>query len=113
MVESLEGIPWSETGKRIGAGYNGLPVGPTLIVKPGDTMRVTLRNSLPPSSDLDKELYAYVHDHESDETNVTIITNRLSNLGAYVSAYLKNIFFLQGISPFVLYRVLRHMVTGV
>lgn len=85
MVESLQGIPWSETGTRVGPGYNGLPVGPTLIVRQGDTMRVTLRNSLPPSSDLDKELYAYVRDPDSDEHNVTAIANRISPFGAYVS----------------------------
>jgi FtsP/CotA-like multicopper oxidase with cupredoxin domain len=85
MVESLNGIEWSETGTRLAPGYNGLPVGPTLRVRPGDTMKVTLRNNLPPGSDLDKELYAYVRDAESDENNVTAIVNRISPLGAYVS----------------------------
>jgi hypothetical protein len=85
MVESLQGIEWSETGSRMAPGYNDLPVGPTLRVRQGDTMKVTLRNNLPPGSDLDKELYAYVREAESDENNVTAIVNRISPLGAYVS----------------------------
>lgn len=31
--------------------YNGQPVGPTLRAKPGDTLRITLKNSLPPNPD--------------------------------------------------------------
>ena len=84
MVESLQGIEWSETGSRLAPGYNGLPIGPTLIVRQGDTMKVTLRNSLPSGSDLDREIYSYVRDPASDENNVTALVNRISPMGAYV-----------------------------
>ena len=95
MVESLQGIVWSDTKSRMAPGYNGLPVGPTLIVRQGDTMKVTLRNSLPPGSDLDKALYAYVRDPASDEHNVTAIVNRISPFGAYVSNASLQVSFIQ------------------
>lgn len=70
-------------GRRISAVYNGKPIGPTLRVSPGDTVSVTLKNSLPPVSDLDRELYAYTHDkaNEQQVANFTSIYNRLSLIG--------------------------------
>jgi FtsP/CotA-like multicopper oxidase with cupredoxin domain len=85
MVESLEGIEWSETGYRTGPGYNGAAVGPTLRVKPGDKLTVTLNNNLDPSPAHDKELYSYVMDRTSDDANVTIVYNRLTEIGNIVS----------------------------
>jgi len=67
---------------RLAPGYNGRSVGPTIRVKPGDTLSVTLVNNLVPSSSLDKELYDYVRNPDSDEINATIIYNRLSSSGA-------------------------------
>lgn len=57
MVESLNGT-------RVAPGYNGEPVGPTLRVSPGDTLRVTLVNTLETSA-LDRELQEYVMDPKS------------------------------------------------
>jgi FtsP/CotA-like multicopper oxidase with cupredoxin domain len=74
----------SFNGTKIGPAYNGAPVGPTLRVKPGDTLAVTLENKLPPPTDLDRELYGYIQDpvsEEEDELNVTIIYNRLDEAG--------------------------------
>ena len=62
LVYSLPGIPWSETGFRIAPGFNDGAIGPTLRVKPGDTVTVTLNNNLAPSPELDRELNAYVMD---------------------------------------------------
>jgi Multicopper oxidase len=86
MVQSLEGIEWSETGYRTGPGYNGAAVGPTLRVKPGDTLTVTLNNNLDPSPAHDKDLYSYVMDPTSDDANVTIVYNRLTEIGNIVSS---------------------------
>lgn len=58
----------------------GQPIGPTLRVKPGDLLTVTLNNSLPAGSSVDRELYDYTHNpqNEMDEPrNMTIIYNRL------------------------------------
>jgi FtsP/CotA-like multicopper oxidase with cupredoxin domain len=88
MVDSLEGIQWSSTGFRSAPGYNGLSVGPTLRVKPGDTLTVTINNNLPPSSPLDLELHEYVLDPNSDDVNATIIFNRLAaNGNVYAPLY--------------------------
>jgi FtsP/CotA-like multicopper oxidase with cupredoxin domain len=86
MVQSLEGIEWSETGYRTGPGYNGAAVGPTLRVKPGDTLTVTLKNNLDPSPAHDKELYSYIMDRSSNDANVTIVYNRLTDIGNIVSS---------------------------
>lgn len=85
LLDSLDGIQWSETGVRTAPGYNGASVGPTLRVKPGDTVEVTLNNNLDPSPAIDLELNQYVMDPTSDDVNVTIIYNRLSEIGNIVS----------------------------
>ena len=64
----------SLNGTRTAPGYNGSPVGPTLRVKPGDLLKVTLINNLDPVSDLDKELYAYTKDFSADAVNRTIVS---------------------------------------
>ena len=71
-------------GSRLAAGYNGGPIGPTLRVKPGDTLTVTLINNLAPGSDLDRELYDYTHDpqaQKANDANMTIVYNRLDSIG--------------------------------
>jgi hypothetical protein len=84
LVDSLAGIPWSTTGVRTATGYNGASMGPTLRVKAGDVLTVTLTNSLPPTSALDLELFAFIQDPDSDETNATKIYNRLDDIGNLV-----------------------------
>jgi FtsP/CotA-like multicopper oxidase with cupredoxin domain len=77
MLESLNGT-------RVAPGYNGAPIGPTLRVKPGDVLAVTLQNNLPAGSSLDRELYNYVMDpvnEANNEANVTIVFNRLAANG--------------------------------
>ena len=76
-------IDWvtSLNGTRVAPGYNGLPVGPTLRVKPGDTLRVTLVNNLPNVTALDRELYEYVFNPNSNYVNVSSIINRLDSIG--------------------------------
>lgn len=79
-VDLLESL----NGTRLAPAYNGKPVGPTLRVKPGDEVSLTLRNDLPPSPDIDRELLSYILDPQNemnDEANVTIIYNRLSEIG--------------------------------
>jgi FtsP/CotA-like multicopper oxidase with cupredoxin domain len=74
----------SLNGTRNGPGYNGFPVGPTLRVKPGDTISLTLKNNLSPGSAVDRSLYEYVSDPESfikNYTNLTIVSDRLSAVG--------------------------------
>lgn len=71
LVSSLD-------GNRLAPGYNGKPMGPTLRVKPGDTLTVTLTNNLDPSSDYDKELLNYVQDPNSDENNATVVSSDYS-----------------------------------
>lgn len=71
-------------GRRDSAVFNGNPTGPTIRVKPGDVLSVTLNNNLDPGSDLDRELYAYTHDVQNEidnYVNVTIIYNRLNEIG--------------------------------
>jgi hypothetical protein len=51
-----------------------------LRLKPGDTLKVTLVNNLPPMSDTERQLYEYIMNAENekdDEVNVTVIYNRL------------------------------------
>ena len=88
LIESLHGIPWSDTKTRIAPAFNGAPMGPTLRVKPGDTLKVTLNNQLDPPSALDLELRDYVYDPTSDPLNLTIISNRLDQIGNTVSNFL-------------------------
>lgn len=71
-------------GTRLAPHYNSKPMGPTLRVKPGDALSVTLNNLLPPGSDLDRELYDYTHDPQNEIdnlVNMTIIYNRLDEVG--------------------------------
>lgn len=67
MVTSLNGT-------RVAPGYNGSPTGPTLRVKPGDLLTVTLVNNLEPGSELDTELYEYTQDSSVDAMNRTIVS---------------------------------------
>jgi FtsP/CotA-like multicopper oxidase with cupredoxin domain len=76
----------SLNGTRIAAGYNGKPVGPTLRVKPGDTLRVTLVNNLDATSmdhapEVSRSLYYYIYNDKSDFVNVSRIYNRLDFIG--------------------------------
>lgn len=68
----------SLNGTRIAPGYNGKSVGPTLRVKPGDTLRVTLINNLDVTSidqapEVSHSLFDYVYDDQSDFVNVSRI----------------------------------------
>jgi FtsP/CotA-like multicopper oxidase with cupredoxin domain len=77
-------IATSLDGRRVSPTFNGKPIGPTLRVKPGDTLTVTLNNKLPPGTDLDRELYDYTHDPRneiSNYVNLTKIFNRLDEFG--------------------------------
>jgi hypothetical protein len=76
VVDDLQSVG----GTKIAPAYNGEPCGPTLHVKPGDTLQVTLVNNLPPMSETERELYDYILDpanEENNEANVTAIYNRL------------------------------------
>jgi len=82
LVTSLDGT-------RVAPGYNGNAVGPTIRVKPGDLVTITLKNNLEPSSDTEKELFNYVYNPASeamDELNVTIAYNSLTSDGYYGAA---------------------------
>ena len=73
-------------GTRVSPMYNGGPIGPTLRVKPGDTLTVTLLNLQRPTTDYVRELTDYVMDPQNeldDLANVTIIYNRLDEFGNY------------------------------
>jgi hypothetical protein len=83
-VDLLESL--NET--RIASAYNGASVGPTIRLKPGDSFKVILKNSLEPGTALDRELNEYVMDTQNNidsDVNVTIIYNRLSKNGNIVS----------------------------
>lgn len=83
-VDRLESL----NGTRFAPAYNASPIGPTIRVKPGDTLKVTLNNNLAPGTDLDRELNAYVMDPQNavdNDVNVTIIYNRLDEIGNVVS----------------------------
>lgn len=81
----------SLNGTRNAPGYNGNPIGPTIRIKPGDTLSVTLINNLEPSSDYDHELHEFVYDRNSEkvnDVNVSIVYNRLTAVGSvYNSLY--------------------------
>jgi FtsP/CotA-like multicopper oxidase with cupredoxin domain len=65
-------IVTSLDGRRHAPGYNGKSTGPTLHVKPGDTLRITLVNKLKTMTALgDRELYEYVNDADRDFVNVS------------------------------------------
>jgi FtsP/CotA-like multicopper oxidase with cupredoxin domain len=83
-VDLLESL----NGTRIASAYNGASIGPTIRLKPGDSFKVILKNSLEPSTALDRELSEYVMDTQNNidsDANVTIIYNRLSENGNIVS----------------------------
>ena len=74
----------SLNGSRIAPGYNGKGVGPTLIVNPGDRVKITLVNNLSPASATSRDLYDYVIDEEvfaQDPDAQTIAYNRLTPPG--------------------------------
>jgi FtsP/CotA-like multicopper oxidase with cupredoxin domain len=84
-VDLLESL----NGTRIASAYNGASIGPTIRLKPGDSFKVILKNSLEPSTALDRELSEYVMDTQNNidsDANVTIIYNRLSQNGNIVSS---------------------------
>ena len=65
---------------KIAPAYNGEPCGPTLRVRPGDTLKVTLINNLPAMTSTENELYNYIQDPQNEIdnlVNVTAIYNRL------------------------------------
>jgi FtsP/CotA-like multicopper oxidase with cupredoxin domain len=71
-------------GTRKSAMYNGGPVGPTIRLKTGDTLTVTLQNDLKPASNRTRDLMQYVMDPQNEIdnlANVTIIYNRLDEFG--------------------------------
>ena len=70
----------SLNGTRIGPGYNGKAVGPTLIANPGDKVKITLVNDLSPADETSRVLFDYVLDEEvfaEDPDSQTIVYNRL------------------------------------
>ena len=75
MTESLDGTRRSPL-------YNGQPMGPTIKVKPGDVLTLTLENQLDPSSADDQAKMAMVKDASADEAEVTKTWNRLQDDGA-------------------------------
>jgi FtsP/CotA-like multicopper oxidase with cupredoxin domain len=82
------GLLESLNGTRIAPAYNDGTVGPTIRLKPGDSFKVILKNSLDPGSALDRELSEFVMDPQNgidSHANVTTIFNRLSNNGNIVS----------------------------
>jgi hypothetical protein len=81
------GLLESLNGTRIASAYNGATVGPTIRLKPGDSFKVILKNSLEPGSAMDRELSEYVMDKNNidSDANVTTIYNRLSEIGNIVS----------------------------
>jgi FtsP/CotA-like multicopper oxidase with cupredoxin domain len=82
------GLLESLNGTRLAPAYNGETVGPTIRLRPGDSFKVTLKNSLEPGSALDRELNGYVMDVQNNidsDANVTTIYNRLSMNGNIVS----------------------------
>jgi FtsP/CotA-like multicopper oxidase with cupredoxin domain len=77
-------MEFSLNGTRFSPLYNAGPVGPTLRVRPGDLLTVTLNNNLPPSPSRDIELLRYIQDPKNeidDYVNVTKIYNRLDEIG--------------------------------
>lgn len=82
------GLLESLNGTRIAPAYNDATVGPTIRLKPGDSFKVILKNSLDPGSALDRELRDYVMDTQNNidsDANVTTIYNRLNDNGNIVS----------------------------
>jgi hypothetical protein len=79
------GMVTSLNGDRIAAGYNGKPVGPTLRLNAGDTLRLTLENNLEPNTDVDVELFEYIMTSYND-ANVSIVSHRLFVYFVYCAA---------------------------
>jgi len=74
----------SVNGTRVAPGYNGKAMGPTIRVKPGDLVSITLKNNLEHSTSQERELLKYVYNPRSelsDELNVTIAYNSLTREG--------------------------------
>jgi len=67
---------------RISPLYNGQPMGPTIKVKPGDVLTLTLDNQLSPSSDEEKAMMTTIKDPKADATEVTKLYNRLQDNGS-------------------------------
>ena len=67
---------------RISACYNGQPMGPTIKVKPGDVLTITLDNNLAPSSEEEKAMMTTVKDPKADTAEVTKLYNRLQDDGS-------------------------------
>jgi len=64
--------------------YNGGPIGPTLRLKPGDLLIVTLNNDLEPSDGDEMDNLDFVQDPDSetdDPARVAMVYNRLSEVG--------------------------------
>eukprot|EP00565_Helicotheca_tamesis_P000583 CAMPEP_0185727482 /NCGR_PEP_ID=MMETSP1171-20130828/3159_1 /TAXON_ID=374046 /ORGANISM="Helicotheca tamensis, Strain CCMP826" /LENGTH=593 /DNA_ID=CAMNT_0028396061 /DNA_START=68 /DNA_END=1849 /DNA_ORIENTATION=+ len=82
MLKSLDGFPYGP-GYRYAPAYNGETIGPTLRVKPGDTLIVHLINNLDPVSEQDHANYEYLLDpaNKDDDIGVTILANRLTPIG--------------------------------
>jgi len=79
-------VDWvtSVNGTRVAPGYNGNAMGPTIRVKPGDSVSITLKNNLDHISSQERELLDYVYNPESEvlnELNVTIVYNSLTSEG--------------------------------
>jgi hypothetical protein len=62
--------------------YNGQPMGPTIKLKPGDVLTLTLDNQLSPSSDGEKATMETLKDPEADVASVTKLYNRLQEDGS-------------------------------
>ena len=90
IIESVDGMldvtlniamGSSLDGTRSSPMYNGQPMGPTIKVKPGDLLTITLNNQLPPSSTEEKAMMTTVKDPEADVAEVTKLYNRLQDDG--------------------------------
>lgn len=81
LLEVTLSVGMVTTDVRVGPGYNGAGVGPTLRAKPGDTVRIKLVNNLDPSdpADLEKSSFALtpVVDDKENEVKQTLLINRL------------------------------------
>jgi FtsP/CotA-like multicopper oxidase with cupredoxin domain len=71
---------------RLSPMYNGQPMGPTIKLKPGDVLTLTLDNQLSPSPEEEKAMMMTVKDPEADAAEVTKLYNRLQDDGNYYGA---------------------------
>jgi FtsP/CotA-like multicopper oxidase with cupredoxin domain len=83
VLEAMLTVTLSESldGTRLSPLYNGQPMGPTLKVKPGDVLTLTLNNQLSPISEDQAEMMAKLHDGDADAAEVTKLYNRLQDDG--------------------------------